>query len=1135
MVEVPTDQGEGNYTFTITDSYGDGFGNNDKPSDDDEVGYYEITLDGKVIHRSADNASFNSEDVTITITDRDGDGFNDISDPDEDGDGVVDTDEMNNTGSAVTDTWTETNTIVTASANTTDIEAYSVPTAGVSDWNYDTTNTFNSNNGAYLWSRSGLTGHDRLTIKYGEDAEVATGDTRKMTIHFSEPQTHAVVHYDRVGGYSSNGAISVEMTLTSPGVTMQRLSGNDQFIADSSTKKIYRDVSIDCNQSESDTASNYTAGGSVEFNSTVPFTQLTFDVDFISANSGDRYGDYFDIIVEADTYVALDTDGDGINDVVDLDSDNDGIPDNVETQTTGGFALATGTDSDGDGIDDAYDPDNGGTPTSLIDTDGDGTPDIYDLDSDGDGINDCEEGIPGGSCPVDNADVGANGLVDWAENSDDWSEPAGVVTDPLLDLKDEESTNGEAAYRELGTDTDGDGISDYYDYDDDNDGILDAIEFQGITPCVNGLFQTKNDSLYILDVIRKIYVQIGITDAARKVNALAFDDTDGKLYAVFKGASAYTDAEGRTIDDKDIVTVSRIDGDIHWYADNTHASIAGDIENGKFYFLLQDSDKKTIKVFDIASKTFDADVALSDAMVPNDFAVYNGKAYGVEGNYNDSNYSDQKLYIANLSNGSVSTADLVLDGAGGDSDGAAFIAKDSNGDNKLYISNNDSGTFRIDDFDGASPTAVRVADTGTANGNDGASCHNAMIKAADTDGDGFPDYLDLDSDNDGIPDNIEAQGTGDFNLTAAGDADGDGLADIYDNNDSGVFDSRGLIPKDTDRDGIPDYLDSDSDNDGYTDCEEGMSNALANSRSCPVDGTDVGGNGLVSWAEDDDTYGTPNGKITDPDPTQTGDMEDEYSANNDNEAAYREFLCGKALTQVTAYNWRLISIPCDTGTLTIDEVFGPSLGTYGDNANYVIYKQSGEDDYEVDDAYGDTDKAIMSAGDTLDQGKSYWIITDANHTITIDKTLSGLAPTPTTLASASDIDINDPDAAFREVFDYGLFANSADYMKKYMAGNPFPYKFDVARIYTKQGNGDYTPLSDSANADYVSPLIYTHDSPDITGEDIADGGGYRVLDASTPGFDDKVAPMEGFFMIFPKNNSGATNNFAFPLMTQYGN
>jgi asparagine N-glycosylation enzyme membrane subunit Stt3 len=156
--------------------------------------------------------------------------------------------------------------------------------------------------------------------------------------------------------------------------------------------------------------------------------------------------------------------------------------------------------------------------------------------------------------------------------------------------------------------------------------------------------------------------------------------------------------------------------------------------------------------------------------------------------------------------------------------------------------------------------------------------------------------------------------------------------------------------------------------------------------------------------------------------------------------------------------------------------------------------------------------------------------------VTIDKTLNGLSQTPTELATDSGFDITDPDAAFTKIFDYQLFANSDTYRKKYMAGNPFPYAFDVTRIFMKNtANSAYYPLADGNNSDYISPLIYTHDSPDITGGNIEDGGGYRVLDANTPGFVDKVRAMEGFFLIFPVNDSGTQNNFAFPLMTQYGN
>lgn len=77
----------------------------------------------------------------------------------------------------------------------------------------------------------------------------------------------------------------------------------------------------------------------------------------------------------------------------------------------------------------------------------------------------------------------------------------------------------------------------------------------------------------------------------------------------------------------------------------------------------------------------------------------------------------------------------------------------------------------------------------------------------DSDSDGVPDQLDLDSDGDGISDNIEAQGQN-FTPTSPIDADGNGLSDVYNN---------GIFPIDTDGDGVLDYLDLDSDNDGIFD------------------------------------------------------------------------------------------------------------------------------------------------------------------------------------------------------------------------------------------------------------------------------------------------------------------------------
>ncbi|MGA9637114.1 T9SS type B sorting domain-containing protein [Flavobacterium sp.] len=91
----------------------------------------------------------------------------------------------------------------------------------------------------------------------------------------------------------------------------------------------------------------------------------------------------------------------------------------------------------------------------------------------------------------------------------------------------------------------------------------------------------------------------------------------------------------------------------------------------------------------------------------------------------------------------------------------------------------------------------------------------AICVPKDTDGDGTPDQLDTDSDNDGILDIIEVQQNNALALTGS-DANKDGIDDAF---------ANGLTPIDTDNDGIPDYIDWDSDNDGILDIDESGTNA----------------------------------------------------------------------------------------------------------------------------------------------------------------------------------------------------------------------------------------------------------------------------------------------------------------------
>lgn len=132
----------------------------------------------------------------------------------------------------------------------------------------------------------------------------------------------------------------------------------------------------------------------------------------------------------------------------------------------------------------------------------------------------------------------------------------------------------------------------------------------------------------------------------------------------------------------------------------------------------------------------------------------------------------------------------------------------------------------------------------------------------DSDGDGIPNYLDLDSDNDGIQDVVEAGGVdanGDGIIDNYCDTDGDGLSQNVDANNSGRAGSGvGLGAPDFDSDGILNVYDLDSDNDGIPDIVESF-------------GADANNDGLVDGFLDNDGDGWAN--QTDGDPNGDGLVE----------------------------------------------------------------------------------------------------------------------------------------------------------------------------------------------------------------------------------------------------------------------
>ena len=154
----------------------------------------------------------------------------------------------------------------------------------------------------------------------------------------------------------------------------------------------------------------------------------------------------------------------------------------------------------------------------------------------------------------------------------------------------------------------------------------------------------------------------------------------------------------------------------------------------------------------------------------------------------------------------------------------------------------------------------------------------------DSDGDGVSDHCDLDSDNDGITDNVEAQSTAGYVEPIGVDANMDGLDDAYDNRTVTVGTAAATqadvdAPVDTDGDLTPDYLDTDSDNDGATDAEEaghGVSQATIDLHN------DADGDGLMD--EVDAVDNTVTWDVNDDDLDAT-DTNFNLADSNDNVAA----------------------------------------------------------------------------------------------------------------------------------------------------------------------------------------------------------------------------------------------------------
>jgi len=397
----------------------------------------------------------------------------------------------------------------------------------------------------------------------------------------------------------------------------------------------------------------------------------------------------------------------------------------------------------------------------------------------------------------------------------------------------------------LDTDTDGDGIVDGADLDDDNDGILDVNE--PASPAITNWTAAGGANVTTSgDTLTYTYTGTnGWNSSVNSDNVSALGYSDG--YEVSFTVSATTSKafmvglnEAGTN-----TTASYTDID---YAIYINGSTIRVYENG--------ANKGTFGSF-AAGDTFSIEVdgtALRyqhNGVTFRTVTITSGKDYYIDSSFNGNagypTYDVGNLAINALSGSQDADSDGVENRVDLDSDNdgisdlvesgasAAAIAADTNNDGMVSIAEAEAilGVGNAD-IDGDGLLDIFDADTG----NTSAAASKGTV-TVDTDSDGLKDFLDLDSDGDTIADTVESRPTAGYVANDGdvrdNDADGDGVIDMFDSNDggAGTFGGTFTAPVDTDGDGTADYIDTDSDNDTQSDSVEAGSIGVAPSYQDP--------------------------------------------------------------------------------------------------------------------------------------------------------------------------------------------------------------------------------------------------------------------------------------------------------------
>ena len=364
-------------------------------------------------------------------------------------------------------------------------------------------------------------------------------------------------------------------------------------------------------------------------------------------------------------------------------------------------------------------------------------------------------------------------------------------------------------------DTDGDGVPDNKDGDDDNDGLLDFAEN---STCLSYPNSGSTEVIFLEETFGAGLNRTIISSSIEGATSYCFEDGTGSCTPddgyepTSLGDGEYTIhhtvTNGNGIVD-DINTDISLWAENYWYTGTDHT---GDT-NGRMVIVNATQDPGIFYGNSISGVTIGVEVTYS-------FWVLNidrTDAPCLNGTGNDEN-GNPCPGTRNRPNVAIQILDPYNN----------IIASNSSGEIAPTTAGNLSGDWVEVSGSFIAPYGSLVFVLTNLNpgglGND-LALDDIVFKQVlcDLDGDGIADVIDLDNDNDGIPNVVElGLADNDYDATVLNDPtnvwldlDQDGVHDSY---DPDYVDA--VIPIDSDGDGTPDYIDLDSDNDGIYDSVE---------------------------------------------------------------------------------------------------------------------------------------------------------------------------------------------------------------------------------------------------------------------------------------------------------------------------